>query len=221
MIQDDIRDKKRKLRKEILAIRDRMPEEMRLQESEKIRGRIRKMESRISAGKLLAFAGFGSEIITDGIIEDALLDGKEVYLPKVEGEQMRFYRIFSMDHLTAGYKGIREPEPEEKLLLRIEDGEKPFLLLPGVAFDDDRRRIGYGKGFYDRFLEISGKRLFVCAVALSCQIVDRGRIPTEDTDYSADCLLHVAPTSGAEVLTANTGSGAGSNDAVIARGNDQ
>ena len=189
MEQADIREQKRKLRREILAVRDGMSPESRLRESREVCSAVTAMQEYILAGKLLAFANYGSELVTEGIIEAALAEGKEVYLPKVQKEQMRFYRIFSMNDLTEGYKGIREPYPREERLLRMTEKERAFLLLPGVAFDREGGRIGYGKGFYDRFLAEYGSWVFVCGIALSCQIVESGRIPLEETDYRVTGLV--------------------------------
>ncbi len=189
MDRESIIAEKRKLRRQILTIRDQMPEEDRYRESEEIRRRLRGVKEYSMSGKLLAYANFGSELFTEGIIEDALADGKEVYLPRVMGEQMRFYRICSVSELVKGYKGIREPEPSEDKALGFLDGEKAFMLLPGVVFDKKGGRIGYGKGFYDRFLQKYHEKLTVCGAALGCQILDQGTVPMEETDFPLEYLL--------------------------------
>lgn len=105
---------------------------------------------------VLAYASYGTEIPTNKFIEQALSDGKQVFLPKVIGKEMIFYRINSMNDLVNGYKGIPEPQclSSSFQYYKLNDSEKmkSMILMPGVAFDIYGNRIGYGGGFYDRFL---------------------------------------------------------------------
>lgn len=106
-----------------------------------------------SSEYVLAYASFGTEIPTSPFIEAALKHEKKVYLPKVIGKNMHFYRIFSMSDTIEGFKGISEPAGDTEQYFYSEDlGSKTMILMPGVAFDDKGNRIGYGGGFYDRFL---------------------------------------------------------------------
>ena len=91
----------------------------------------------------------------NGGIEDAILRKKRVYFPKSYGEDchMEFYQVISVKQLEAGYKGIREPAADESLRYRFRTQEDTLMILPGVAFGTDGYRIGYGKGFYDRYLQ--------------------------------------------------------------------
>ena len=66
---------------------------------------------------------------------------------------MEFYQVISVKQLEAGYKGIREPAADESLRYRFRTQEDTLMILPGVAFGTDGYRIGYGKGFYDRYLQ--------------------------------------------------------------------
>lgn len=102
---------------------------------------------------ILAFVSYGSEIDTKGIIREALTLGKKVFVPRVEGESMQFYRIKGMEELMEGYKGILEPSGEsERYLYQEDETGRTLLLMPGAVFDRKRNRIGYGKGYYDKFL---------------------------------------------------------------------
>ena len=106
-------------------------------------------------------------------------------MPKVEGEELHFYRIESLQELKEGYKGIPEPagDSEEFIYASLSESEKKKLLLimPGVAFDPEKNRLGYGKGFYDRFL--SGKdelMLRSIAVGHRCQLAEH--VPHDEHD---------------------------------------
>ena len=134
----------------------------------------------------LCFASYGSEIDTHELINEAIRLGKRVFLPKVtntlEKPEMSFYRLTTLSELSSGYKGIPEPpEIAEKYTFNPEETEHTLMLMPGVAFDAFRNRLGYGKGFYDRFL--IGKnalQLRTIAVGFQCQMVEE--IPARERD---------------------------------------
>ncbi len=130
----------------------------------------------------LGFAGFGSEIDTEPLLRDALRMGKQVYLPRVEGNAMDFYRIYSLTELTEGYKGILEPaNTAPKYCYFQENAAKTMMLMPGVAFDRMRNRVGYGRGFYDRYLSDKEELQFrTLAVGFRCQMTEE--IPVEEKD---------------------------------------
>lgn len=141
---------------------------------------------------LLGFASYGSEINLDFILTDALEKGKKLFLPKVEGEQLVFYRVEHLEELEIGYKGIREPVGNtEKFQNRTGSLVKhTLMLIPGVAFDKERNRMGYGKGFYDRYLEDKPDLLLrTIGVGYKMQLLDK--IPCEKFDkkpYQVICL---------------------------------
>ena len=83
-----------------------------------------------------------------GSIEKAWADGKEIAVPKVQGLDMIFYKLTDFAQLEPGYYGI--PEPVSGEIVQWEDA---LMIMPGVAFDRQNHRVGYGGGFYDRYLE--------------------------------------------------------------------
>lgn len=177
----DIFQQKKELRRAVLAARDAMSLEEREQASYLLADRIIGHQWFYRAENLLAFASFGSEIDTTEILKEALCKGKRVYLPKVEGTQMQFYQITSLDELHQGYQGIREPAGTIKFEYQPVQGEKTLMLMPGAAFDSQRSRLGYGKGFYDRYLaERKELQLHTIAIGFACQMVEN--IPQEETD---------------------------------------
>ncbi len=181
-IMSEITDRKRQLRKEVLKRRDELTEEERKAAALKLADRIIGHQWFYRSDCLLIFASYGSEIDTSEIISEALRTGKRVYLPRVEGLEMQFYRIYSLEELTEGYRGIPEPDgTSERYLYSENEADHTLMIMPGVAFDPYRHRIGYGKGFYDRFLE--GKEalsLRTIAVGFWCQMVEE--IPQEEKD---------------------------------------
>ena len=135
---------------------------------------------------ILCFASYGSEIDTYELIHEAICKGKHVFLPKVtnalEKPEMSFFRLTNLSELSAGYKGIPEPrENAEKYVYSSTETEHTLMLMPGVAFDAFRNRLGYGKGFYDGFLtDKNALQLRTIAVGFRCQMVER--IPERNGD---------------------------------------
>lgn len=133
------------------------------------------------AEKILVYADYNHEVMTGYLIEEAWKQGKEVAVPKVVGKDMVFYKLTDFSQLEPGYFGIPEPASGE-----IVDWEDALMIMPGVAFDKENHRCGYGGGFYDRYLE---KHPLVerVAVAFSFQMVPE--VPTEPTDICPQILV--------------------------------
>lgn len=121
------------------------------------------------------FVSHGTEVDTLAMIRFVLentVQGHRVHVavPRVQGRNMDFYEITSMEELEPGYQGILEPV---SFCPRVEATEG-LMLLPGLAFDKNKNRVGYGGGYYDRYLERYGnKNLLTAAVAYDFQVVER------------------------------------------------
>lgn len=173
---------KSEIRSRILKVRNALTEEERKHGAFLLTKRISEHPWFCQSDTILCYADYGSEISTKELIRKALSAGKKVFLPRVEGENMAFYRIGDLSELVQGYKGIPEPKGDTE---NYDGGEhtveKTLLLMPGVAFDRYRNRIGYGKGFYDRFLASSPElQLRSIAVGYQCQLLEE--LPAEETD---------------------------------------
>ncbi|MCH5269834.1 MAG: 5-formyltetrahydrofolate cyclo-ligase [Lachnospiraceae bacterium] len=175
-------ESKSEIRKKVLAVRDNLDPMDRKRSEILMAERILGHQWYYSAKELLIFVSYGSEIDTSPIWEEALRQGKKVYVPCVMGENMEFYRIFGKSDLQPGYKGIPEPmdiDKREKYVYSEEKIISTLMLMPGVAFDPYRNRIGYGKGFYDRYLADKTK-LHTIGIGYDCQMVSE--IKAEETD---------------------------------------
>lgn len=135
---------------------------------------------------IYAYMDCKHEVETADMIRAAWKAGKRVAVPRVEGQEMRFFFIRSLeDDVEEGYFGIREPYGKNPLA----DGEKEehtLMLMPGVAFDESRHRIGYGGGFYDRYLERHPK-LKTAALAFEFQV--KNEVPFEKFDILPDKVV--------------------------------
>lgn len=132
------------------------------------------LEEYQKSSNIYIYADYNNEVSTRPIIEAAWKAGKTVAVPKVHGKEMIFYKFTSYSQLEPGYFQIPEPVGGETV-----DWEEALIVMPGVAFDPMRHRVGYGGGFYDRFLEAHPKLLTV-ALGFDFQIVESA--PFEATD---------------------------------------
>ena len=164
------------------GLRKELSDRERESRNQAIRENVLKFLAEQKKSWLFSFVSYGTEPDTYGIIRQALEEGK-VAVPRVEGSEMEFYRITSMDELQPGYQGI--PEPVTTECVRAVDG---VMLLPGLAFDLEKNRVGYGGGYYDRYLERCNlKFLTTAGIAYDFQVVDR--INTEPFDCRVQWMI--------------------------------
>ena len=169
--------KKREIRRMILRQRDGLSAETRKKGDILLTERILGHQWFYRSEYLLCYVNYGSEISTRDILRETLKAGKKVYVPKVLADkepEMAFFRIEALEELVTGYKGIPEPAGDtEKYPYTPDRAEQSLMLMPGVAFDPFRNRLGYGKGFYDRFLADKAKlQQRTIAVGYRCQVLD-------------------------------------------------
>ncbi len=133
---------------------------------------------------LLCYQAIGSEVDCEAIITKALSDGKKVALPVCINKNgyMRFYYIGSLDELRKGMFSIPEPE---KRCVADDFSKDDVCIVPGVCFDKTGARLGYGKGYYDRFL--SKHSIISVGVCYDECVCDT--IPTDTTDEKVQFLI--------------------------------
>ena len=157
---------KKELRKKVLGARDKLSPRQRAAKSREIEERLFSLPEFKSAGTVMFFASFRSEVDTGPMIRRALMFGKRVVLPKVEGTELALHEITDFDNDVApGAWGI--PEPIESRPVMLE--ELDLVIVPGAAFDERGNRLGYGAGFYDKLLPAFRK--MTVALAFEVQIV--------------------------------------------------
>lgn len=168
--------------------RSELSEKQRKEYSDTIRTIICESDLYRKAERILVYVSYMDEVSTWELLLRAIADGKAVYCPKtISGEEKRldFYRVFSSEDLQNGFRGIKEPAEEPSKALDTVCASD-LILIPGCAFDSKGRRLGYGGGFYDRFLAENQNAVKV-ALCFSCQILDE--LPEEVTDIRPDYLI--------------------------------
>ena len=174
------------IRKEKLALRSQMTRLEQETKSRMITRKVLELPCIHQAKNVLCYAGYQSEVLTSELIESLLSLGKNVFLPRVQGEEMEFYQINSCEDLTEGYKGIPEPSEACKQIYIFTEKTNDVMIMPGCAFSYDGSRIGYGKGYYDRYLK---KHDMVERVALCFELQLAENIPVDEYDKKASMLV--------------------------------
>jgi 5-formyltetrahydrofolate cyclo-ligase len=181
----DVAESKRVLRRTALARRGRLTATERSGLGEMIVDRVLALAEVEAARTVLAYASFGAEVPTDALIERLLRAGVTVLLPAVDGDRLRAAPVGSLDEVAPGYRGIREPVRRAAV-----EAAADVILVPGVAFDEAGRRLGFGGGFYDRYLaEAFGFRVGMCFEA---QIVEE--VPVSAGDVPVEVVVTEART---------------------------
>lgn len=160
---EDIRPLKRALREQYKRLRRDMPQEIQQRYDEQIARRIFGLWQYKRCTVLLTYVSTAIEVDTRRIIKRALADGKKVAVPRcVPGTRdMEFYFIRSLDDLEPGTFGVLEPRPAQEN--RVKDFSSGLCLIPALCYDWHGYRLGYGKGYYDRFLAgFGGHMIGIC-----------------------------------------------------------
>ena len=135
-----------------------------------------------NAKTIYGYLPYNQEVRTVPMLERALRDGKRVAVPKVYGDEMRFIYMTDLTQVEVGYAGIPEPIADEP----VAEDPTALVLMPGLAFDKAGHRIGYGGGFYDRFLAAEPDHPTV-ALCYAFQMLPK--LETEEFDIPVDCVL--------------------------------
>ena len=180
-----VAEAKAALRQTVLQRRDALPADERVSSGKRIISRVLDLPDYSRAKTILAYASIGSELDTGEFLRRVLEDGKGLVLPRVEGGELRLYRVKDLSRdLAPGTWGIPEPVPDRCPGLDISGVD--FALVPGVAFDRGCRRLGHGAGFYDRLLG-GGLRARAVSGAFGVQIV--AEVPVDGHDVPVDAVV--------------------------------
>ena len=178
---------KSEIRKQVLARRDALSAAARKSCSTLITKRLLVLDAYRSASCVMAYVTFGSEFETGDFIADLLAHGKKLVLPRVE----RGSRVLTLHEvqdpllqLEAGVWGIRQPRADCPVAAA---SQVDFVLVPGVAFTERCERLGYGGGFYDRFIGGLASRPALIAAAYSLQLVPA--LPLSKSDQRVERVV--------------------------------
>lgn len=134
------------------------------------------------ASTLYGYLPYNQEVRTWPILERAIADGKRVAVPKVYGDEMKFIYLEDLTQVEKGYSGIPEPIADGP----VAEDKTALVLMPGLAFDPQGHRIGYGGGFYDKFLSREPEHPTL-ALCYEFQMVEK--LETEQFDIPVDEVI--------------------------------
>ncbi|MCX5886481.1 MAG: 5-formyltetrahydrofolate cyclo-ligase [Proteobacteria bacterium] len=186
---ESIKERKRALRKKVLALRDALTSEERVRKSRAIKSLLFQLPEFIQAKTVMFFVSFRSEVLTEEMVREALALGKKVVVPvtDLENHCLILSELKDCDHdLVPGTYGILEPQKEK--IKEVRPDELDLIVVPGSVFDEKGRRIGYGGGYYDKLLRCLQGKIPVAALAFELQIVDE--VPCNpERDIPVDLII--------------------------------
>lgn len=173
---------KKELRRQIRERKRAMTNEEIAQRSQALARLFLESELYRNAKTIYGYLPYNQEVRTVPMLEQALRDGKRVAVPKCYGDEMKFIYMDDLSQVEKGYAGIPEPIADGP------EGDDPhaLVLMPGLAFDKEGHRIGYGGGFYDKFLAREREHP---TLALCYEFQMLPRLQTEEFDIPVDCVL--------------------------------
>jgi len=189
-----VEEKKRKLRRQFLERRNSLSKGEINLKSEKIERKLFALPEFQRAKTVMFYVSFRSEVKTEKMIRHALNLGKQVVVPIVDGEKIVVSRIKNLKkELAKGSFGLREPKQEFRR--RVDQKKIELVVVPGVVFDGTGGRLGYGRGYYDRFLRSSSMasrmgRFAHCAlIALAFDLQIARKIPVVEKDVRVNKIV--------------------------------
>lgn len=175
------------IRKQILDIRNKLPEEDVRELSSSVFRHLRESSFFDHSSHVMVYLDFKREVKTDAIINHCLEQNKRVYIPICipETHEIAISRITHLEELKSGHFGIREPLQQH---IRLSDSSLiDLVLVPGIAFDANGNRLGFGAGYYDRFMGRLQPGAVKAALAYSFQVV--GLVPSDEYDIPVDYIV--------------------------------
>ena len=175
---------KKEMRREFIKRRDHQTQTELDAKSEEICRKLFSLELMQQASDVLLYSSYSSEVQTEPIFNTVRRMRKRAYFPKVEDSELVYYRVDDLAELQVGYHGIMEP-----FMLRKAAGDWLYTavaIIPGVCFSREGHRIGYGKGYFDRFLA-RYPDIFTIGIGYELQLTDH--IPAEPQDQLLNAFV--------------------------------
>lgn len=179
---------KKIIRREILTKRSNLGKDGNISLSKKIISSLQTSDFYKNAHTIMTFISFGSEIDTHEFIKSSIKEGKRIVVPVTfhESREMKPSQVLDFQEFEPGYFNILTPKKE--FIRYIDPMEIDLVIVPGAVFDRDGYRVGYGGGFYDRFLSTKiSKDAIKVGIGFDLQVIDK--VPREDFDVPVDFIL--------------------------------
>jgi len=178
---------KKNLRRKILKSRSQLTESEIVEFSNVIANKLYETEYYKNAKRIMSFVSAGNEVNTHEIIKRSISVGKSMTVPFTihSPREMKASELFDFSELEISYHNILAPKKEFHRF--VDSGTIDLILVPGVAFAKNGYRVGYGGGYYDRFLSEIDKNIIKIALGFDLQVVDE--VPIEKFDIPVDLII--------------------------------
>lgn len=187
MTDNSINSKKKACREEILSVRNAQSEEDIINKSKLIFDFLISTKEYENSSKIMFFMGKEKEVQTDFMVEESLKIGKKIFIPITKTKERRLIpcEIKNLDELVISTFNVKEPKKD---CIQVHDPKDiELVIVPGVGFDTDGNRIGYGFGYYDSFLSETKQEIPFMGLAFDFQIQDE--IPCDENDKFIDKII--------------------------------
>lgn len=171
---------KKTLRKKFISERNSLASGYRNSSTNTIFATLEEQNFFESSEKIFIYVGFGSEITTETFIKK-WINKKQIFVPKIENGKMNLIRLKSWDELAPGHFGVLEPTSSDYY-----EGKIDLVVTPSIVFDNNGYRLGYGKGYYDKYFS---SREYDISVGLSYHKLLQDNVPKEDHDIKVDVII--------------------------------
>jgi len=171
---------KARLRKQLLDARDGLSLDFMKITSKEIQENLRKIDLYRNAKTIGAYYSIGSEVKTQDILQEILNAGKELALPKVVKDDLVFKKISNFSELEPGNFSVMEPKDKCEVVKNLD-----VILVPAIALSKDGFRLGYGFGYYDKYLH--GKKSTAIALSYAKQVIRS--FPVDDHDVKMNFIV--------------------------------
>ena len=177
---------KSELRKRFKEIRSALPKEERVSFEQSIYNHVINSEVWNNSNEIIMYHSFGSEVSTIALFKNALMQKKNVFLPVIVADGIM--NIIKIDEATSySLNSFGIPEPTGESYTIADEGKAMLCIVPMLAFDTGGMRLGYGGGYYDRFLSKNPK-MITCGLAFGCQYYE-GNFESEPHDKSLEMII--------------------------------
>ena len=171
---------KKILRKKFISERNSLASDYRNSSTNTIFATLEEQNFFKSSEQIFIYVGFGSEITTETFIKK-WINKKQIFVPKIENGKMNLIRLKSWDELAPGHFGVLEPTSSDYY-----EGKIDLVVTPSIVFDNNGYRLGYGKGYYDKYFS---SREYDISVGLSYHKLLQDNVPKEYHDIKVDVII--------------------------------
>ena len=174
---------KKEIRTYYKNLRNQMEKRQAVALSKKICEKILQWDVYQKAEQIFAYYPLGNEVDLLAVVSHALWEKKRVSFPKTEERGLCFYQVNSLEEFVEGNFHVMEPVSENRSM----PGKKSLFFVPGVVFDQGNNRMGFGKGYYDRYFAGKSEEIIRVGIAYEYQILEK--IPTDCYDIPMQYLV--------------------------------